>query len=372
MNYGDFSATADAEQTAMSCESTTIPILPVRFSLLPYDLDNVVKPTSIDNPGSYLVRTLRRGFVYVYVEDPQNDEVATDRLGDRNWHIFRFDTNNKDVNGTYVPENTDGYIRADFKFSKYKWTKATADGNWVYDESVPPSSTIFVPCWASKVWLAYSEYRWPAAYFKECNDPSVRAQLMQPVNLRGTNKWAAKLAKADQIVEEFKPDSQRASRQVVTQLELSQVKLAAQRAPQRSHEQAALVALFDPLGDIKDAQFRISQMGQYISNVTEAYKYPLTIGNFCTALKSEVDERDGFLDKYVGNKPAFRKGWEEKHLEIKNNILNAQAEIKDIIIYINETVADFDPYSIGRMFHLADEYSKDVEVCTFVSNIFGT
>ncbi|WP_417843292.1 toxin VasX [Thalassospira sp.] len=114
------------------CERATIPILPVRFSLLPYDLDNVVKPTSIDNPGSYPVRTLRRGFVYIYVEDPREDGAPTDNQGHGNWHIFRFDTNSRDVNGTYVPENSDGYIRADFKFSKYLWAGATADSKWVF------------------------------------------------------------------------------------------------------------------------------------------------------------------------------------------------------------------------------------------------
>jgi hypothetical protein len=47
LNYDDFSVSTDAEETILPCERATIPILPVRFSLLLYDLDNVVKLTSI-------------------------------------------------------------------------------------------------------------------------------------------------------------------------------------------------------------------------------------------------------------------------------------------------------------------------------------
>ena len=52
MSIGDFSPSQDSEDEAFHCTPGTIPILPVRFSLQPYDnILKPAKPTGITAPG---------------------------------------------------------------------------------------------------------------------------------------------------------------------------------------------------------------------------------------------------------------------------------------------------------------------------------
>ena len=205
--YGDFSASQDPEDAAFHCTPGRIPILPVRFSLLPYDLGSITKPTGIASAGDYIIRETRRGFIYIFAERAESDEDTTSRNGI--WSVFRRGTTANDPNADEVPENTEYTEIGSFNFQKYEWTDNYGRGDWSFTGEV--YKHCWVPSWASKVWIAYSEYRWPPSFFRDAHDPATRAKLMTPVDLRGSNQWSAFIGEARDLVEEWKPDSSRSS-----------------------------------------------------------------------------------------------------------------------------------------------------------------
>jgi len=368
MEYGDFSANADSEETFFPCQRGMIPILPVRFSLLPYDLDSVQEPTSIGNPGSYIIRTLRRGFVYVYVEDPQETDDASDRQGPGSWYVFRYDTKGQDINGDFVPSGTDGYHRADYSFTKYEWTDNYGASAWKYDSSTPASKTIWVPKWASKVWLAYSEYRWPPSFFRQGHQESFRKQIMQPVNLRGQNQWAAYIGKADELVEEFKPAAQRKNPILATRLSLSQTKFAAAIPPKISDECAVIAALHDPLGDILEMKFRYAAKVQHKQNFADANTYPLTIGRFCKVIKDQVPDRKEW---YQLQKSAFADGWEVSYDNLVSVIESIDHSLEELISGVNTFMSNENDHYLGKHLALGFHQENDPAGVFYASLMLG-
>ncbi|UKV13864.1 hypothetical protein L6172_17685 [Thalassospiraceae bacterium SW-3-3] len=371
MDYGDFSANADAEETFFPCQRQTIPILPVRFSLLPYDLEAVQKPTSISNPGSYMIRTLRRGFVYVYVEHPQEPDSATDREGPGSWYVFRFDTKGQDINSDFVPDNTESYHRADYSFTKYEWTDHYGEDEWKYDTSMPPQKTIWVPKWSSKIWLAYSEYRWPPAFFRKGHQESYRSQLMQPVNLRGQNRWAAYIGKASELVEEYKPQPMRNDPVVNARLNLSQVKFTPTMPPQVADECAIVAVLYDPLGDVREMQYRLAAQIKHKKNFAAAHEYPLTIGRLCQVVKDQVDPRDGWIDTIFGNDPAFAEGWEDYYNDLVSTIKRVEDAQCELVEAIQKHMADTNDLFLGKQKKLAFKEKNDPDSAGFGSMLLA-
>ncbi len=370
MEYGDFSANADSEETFFPCKRDMVPILPVRFSLLPYDLESVQEPTSISNPGSYIIRTLRRGFVYVYVEDPQETDDATDRNGPGVWHVYRFETKGQDVNSDFVPSGTDNYNRADFSFNKYKWSDAYGAKDWKYDETVAAQKFIEVKKSSSKVWLAYSEYRWPSKFFQKAHQESFRKQIMQPVNLRGQNQWAAYIGKAEELVEEYKPAPLMANPLLLKRLNLSQVKFASSIPPKISDECGVVVALHDPLGDIREMHHRLASMIEHRSNFSTAYKYPLTIGRYCDVLKDKVDPRDGMWDSLVGNPPAFADGWEKKYNNLVSDIKEIEKTTDELVDTIQKYLGYRQNFFLGKHMDLGFAEDNDPDAAGYASMLF--
>ncbi|OKH86434.1 toxin VasX [Thalassospira sp. TSL5-1] len=368
MDYGDFSANADSEETFFPCKRGMIPILPVRFSLLPYDLDSVQEPTSIGNPGSYIIRTLRRGFVYVYVENPQETDEASDRQGPGFWYVFRYDTKSQDINGDFVPQGTDSYHRADYSFTKYEWTDNYGAGAWKYDSSTPASKTIWVPKWASKVWLAYSEYRWPPSFFRQGHQESFRKQIMQPVNLRGQNQWAAYIGKAEELVEEFKPAPKRKSPILATRLSLSQTKFAAAVPPKISDECAVIAALHDPLGDILEMKFRYAAKVLHKQNFANANAYPLTIGRFCKVIKDQVPDRKEW---YQLQRSAFADGWEVSYDSLVSAIESIDHSLEELITGINTFMSNENDHYLGKHLALGFHQENDPAAVFYASLMLG-
>ncbi|RCK41430.1 hypothetical protein TH25_23680 [Thalassospira profundimaris] len=368
MEYGDFSANADSEETFFPCQRSSIPILPVRFSLLPYDLEGVQEPTSIGNPGSYIIRTLRRGFVYVYVENPQETDDASDRKGPGAWYVFRYDTKGQDINGDFVPSDTDSYHRADYSFTKYEWTDNYGADTWKYDSSTPASKTIWVPKWASKVWLAYSEYRWPPSFFRQGHQESFRQQIMQPVNLRGQNQWAAYIGRAEELVEEYKPTPLRTDPTLAARLSLSQTKFATATPPQISDECAIVAALHDPLGDILEMQFRYAAKIEHKQNFANANVYPLTIGRFCEAVKDQVPKRDEW---YQFQDPAFADGWEVSYQNLKSIIDAIDNTLDELVTAINLSIGNENDHHLGKHLTLGFEQQNDPDAVGYASLLLG-
>ncbi|KZB51073.1 toxin VasX [Thalassospira xiamenensis] len=369
MDYGDFSANADAEETFFPCQRQTIPILPVRFSLLPFDLDSLQKPTSISNPGSYVIRTLRRGFVYAYVEHPQEPDGATDRQGPGSWYVFRFDTKGQDINSDFVPDKTENYHRADYSFTKYEWTDHYGEDEWKYDTATPPKKTIWVPSWASKVWLAYSEYRWPPSFFRKGHDAGYRKQLMQPVNLRGTNKWAAHIDKAPELVEEYMPSSMRTDGGVNQWLlDLSQVRFASAKPPQVTEDCGILVALHDRLGDVRELHCRLAEMIKHRQSFADAHIYPLQIGQICEGLKDHIPTRDSW---YSVRTPALAEGWEDAYGKLKQELADLEEDQNDVLREIINHLKDEDDFGVGKQVNLGFAERDDLDAIIFAGTLLG-
>ncbi|OSQ38193.1 toxin VasX [Thalassospira sp. MCCC 1A01428] len=368
MEYGDFSANADSEETFFPCQRSSIPILPVRFSQLPYDLESAQEPSSIGSPGSRIIRTLRRGFVYVYVENPQEPGDASDRHGPGSWYVFRYDTKGQDINGDFVPSGTDSYHRADYSFTKYEWTDNYGADTWRYDSSTPASKTIWVPKWASKVWLAYSEYRWPPAFFRQGHEESFRKQIMQPVNLRGSNQWAAYIGKAEELVEEFKPSPSRVDPTLEARLALSQTKFAIATPPQISDECAVLAALHDPLGDILEMQFRYAAKIDHKQNFSKANVYPLTIGRFCKVIKEQVPKRDEW---YQMQDPAFAENWEISYDNLASIITSIDSTLDELITGINTHIGNESDHHLGKHLALGFGQENDPDAVGYASLLLG-
>ncbi|AUG55452.1 toxin VasX [Thalassospira marina] len=368
MEYGDFSANADSEETFFPCQRSSIPILPVRFSQLPYDLESAQPPSSIGSPGSRIIRTLRRGFVYVYVENPQETDDASDRQGPGSWYVFRYDTKGQDINGDFVPSGTDSYHRADYSFTKYEWTDNYGNDTWKYDSSTPASKTIWVPKWASKVWLAYSEYRWPPSFFRQGHQESFRKQIMQPVNLRGSNQWAAYIGKAEDFVEEFKPTPLRTNSTLAGRLSLSQTKFAPAVPPQIADECAVVAALHDPLGDILEMQFRYAAKIEHKQNFSNANVYPLTIGRFCEAVKDQVPKRDEW---YQMQDPAFADDWEVSYDNLKSIIDSIDNSLDELITAINLHIGNESDHHLGKHLALGFGQQNDPDAVGYASLLLG-
>ena len=309
MTYGDFSPSNDPEDPAFHCTPGHIPIFPVRFSLLPYEnLRAPQKPTGIGTPGNYIVRTLRRGFVYIYIEQPEDRAASTSPDG--TWYVFRHSTGSEDANSDVTPANAQVDDRGSGQFVKYEWPDPYGAGEWTY--SSESSRDCWVPKWASKIWIAFSEYRWPPAFFRKGHDAAFRAQLMAPVNLRGTNDWAAFVGDADKLVEEFKPAGSQ-QQPLKARLGLSQTGFQGGASwnpaitPQ-NEKCVAIVAVHDVMGDIEEMSYRLQLLDDHQKNFTGAYAYPLTIGKLCSQLEPNIPKRDGRFERLF-NSPALGPNW---------------------------------------------------------------
>ncbi|MBA4491335.1 toxin VasX [Paracoccus sp. S1E-3] len=309
MTYGDFSPSNDPEDPAFHCTPDRIPIFPVRFSLLPYEnLRAPQKPTAIGTPGNYILRTLRRGFVYIYIEQPE--ERASSTSSDGLWYVFRYSTGSEDANSDVTPANAQVDDRGSGQFVKYEWTNPYGDGEWTYSNET--SRDCWVPKWASKIWVAFSEYRWPPAFFRKGHDAGFRAQLMAPVNLRGTNDWAAFAGDAEKLVEEFKPLGSQ-PQPLKARLGLSQTGFRGGASwnpaiTPRNEKCVALVAVHDVMGDIEEMSYRLQLLDDHQKNFTATYAYPLTVGKLCTQLEPNIPKRDGRFERLF-NSPALGPDW---------------------------------------------------------------
>jgi hypothetical protein len=143
-----------------------IPLLPLRFALNDDSIINskyqdYIYPAmpQIDNHEGYIITRLRRGYVYVYYPD----ETETSRK----WEVFRYETIREDANGREGRTDTDELpISPSYSFTKYDLA-TVEDKVWQFDREKGPTNTIPVRQNQNRLFIAYSEYRWPVIYFKE-------------------------------------------------------------------------------------------------------------------------------------------------------------------------------------------------------------
>lgn len=369
--HGNFSANADAEADAWHCTPGRIPIFPVRFSQQPFDLRNVVPPSSISNPGSSIIRTLRQGYVYIFVESPEDARDSTARDG--TWYVFRHSTASQDVNSDVAPEGTETRNAGQFMFSKYEWTDNYGRGNWTYSGERHPYC--WVPRWASTIWIAYSEYRWPPIFFEKAHQQSFRSQIMQKIDLRGQNQWAAYIGEASQLVEEFKPETTRGAT-LKARLNLSQTGFESrQNFPinqgANSGECVAMAALFDPMGDIAEIRYRLELLNDHQTRFSSENTYALTIGAFCEQLEPLLPKRDGVLNLF--SRFALREGWQMAYQGLQGILDGMVSQTKDTVRAAKVMITNEADHQLGK--HLALAYQEaeggDLDALEYYSVMLG-
>ncbi|NSX57015.1 toxin VasX [Parasulfitobacter algicola] len=356
MSYDDFSPSDDVEEDVFYCTEKHIPILPVRFSQLPYDLDKVKKPKSIDDLGSYIIRTIRQGYVYIFVEAPEETDGSSS--GDGIWHVFRYATSGNDLNSCLEPADTDTYTRNPYSFTKYEWTQHYGEGKWKYGKLSRPYC--WLPKSASKIWIAYSEHKWPPSFFRKGHQEAFRKQIMQPVNLRGENKWAAKADRIPELVEEYKSDPVckdtmgPVNDSLHYRLQLSQTGFERIKNPANltggDNKCVALVALFDPVGDLLEMHYRLAQLEWQQKNFNAEHIYPLSMGKFCLAIKDTLPTRDEW---YNMNKHALREGWLTEYKKLDDHSKEMANASKFIVTAIKRHVCDEGNWMYGKHADLA-------------------
>lgn len=370
MSHEDFSATDDPEQDTFNCKLDILPILPVRFALLPSKTDPIDKPTSIDSTGSYLVRRLRRGFVYIFVEAPEDEDGSTSEDGV--WQVFRYSTDAGDINSDLVPEDTEIRDNGSYAFSKYMWKGHYGRGGWEYTGET--ENYCWVPKSASTIWMAYSEYRWPPSFFENAHDEGFRTKIMQKINLRGDNEWAAYVDEISNIVEEYKPAGSQPE-DVLEECKISQTVFEpARRAPvlPSTAECVDLVALFDPMGDVKELHHRLAIQDHIQRAYTAENMYPIATGQVSKGIMDSV-KREGY--KAWFNDPALQEGWEETFDEIIEKQECNKEQVKFVCDAIIELVADDADCAIGTHLELAgieaEKCEDDIWDHEYYSVMFG-
>ena len=358
MEHGDFSPNSDPENPAFACFKDHIPIYPVRFSLPPYEhVRNPTKPSAIGSPGSYILRTLRRGFVYIYVERPEEGTESSSKDG--LWYVFRYSTGSEDANSDVTPAKAPVDDRGSGMFVKYEWTDNYGNGEWKYGGGA--MKTCWVPKWASKIWVAFSEYRWPPAFFKKGHDAAFRKQLMVEVNLRGKNGWAAYWDESDKLVEEFKPmgtlPSHLQARLNISQTGFTPISWYPTIKPGQE-KCVALVAVHDVMGDIEEMSYRLQLLDDHQKNFAATYAYPLTIGQICSKLEPSIPKRDGRFERMF-NDPALAPNWRFDYQNIHDVQRTMLRFMRDCTAGLCVQMKDEGPQMLGKHLSLAATEAQD-------------
>lgn len=206
-NPDGISANKEAENPVGECNLDHIPLFPVRYALTGDTVEKAKdgkacgKPPSslaaVDNVTFELAR-VRCGYVNIFVESG----LGTGSDSENMWHVFYHYTSAGDDNSS-LPRIDTEKMRSGIPryFYKYKWDNGSPDGSWskyLKDGDGAQIKTYpypFVALGSSKVWVAYSEERWPAHFFKRAQaDASFRQKIMTMVQITGKPGQSEKYA----------------------------------------------------------------------------------------------------------------------------------------------------------------------------------
>jgi hypothetical protein len=316
-NFTNFCASTDPESHTRFCNDNAISIQPFRLAILPSKALTPVRPAHLNDLGSYVIRKLRRGFVYIYIDAPEDSKTSTS--ADGSWFVFRYHGPQEDRYDFVAPEDTDTANRNPGSFSQYSWEKDLGpEGLWAYSGK-PATAACWVPSWTSEVWIAYSEFRWPASFFLDCkSDPSFREKIMQHVGVREPNpfEFGAFIGAIPTLVEEYKKPFQR---DVMVEEELKMSFETFRPTSNSRYEDISkltyadarrMVALFDPVADVHEVNQVWAEKLKVATAFNNEFLYPLTTGAFAKSLAPNLPERKStdFL-----NPPALKSGWEPEY-----------------------------------------------------------
>jgi len=210
------SADQEAGSPELQCDIDHIPLFPVRYTLTGEALVNAKDGTacgappaslaSVDNVTFELART-RGGYVFIYTESGLGVGADTENL----WHPFFHYTTPDDDNSAAPRIDTEKQRAGTaHHFYKYHWETGTADGAWnlytndqLSEAGVENPQTYpypFVALGTTKAWVAYSEERWPAHFFKKVQDDAAfRNKMMTEVQISEEPATSARYAPLSEL-----------------------------------------------------------------------------------------------------------------------------------------------------------------------------
>lgn len=309
-----FSNSQEAGQGVAPCDETIIPILPMRYQLTGDKLVNMTKDGSVaalapgitSHPDHDLMR-IRQGFVFILAED--HVEPSSDPA--RRWQIFRYTTNGEDENSQISRPDTDiGSHGSAYSFKKYNWADGTVDGKWEILPTERAYPYAFVSDQVSKVWVAYSEYRWPSWFFTKAEtDVAFRNKIMTEADVAGrSGTHAAPLSDLATLSPAFYEGDPPASSandlgNAMRQTGVVAAPMSSVARCLNSRTNGVVIGLYDPIGEHLDLGMTAFNIAETKRNYLAEHQYPMAIGQHVRQIRrmENADWEGGLTNRVLSN-----------------------------------------------------------------------
>lgn len=172
-------ATSQTEKTC-GCQTAGLAILPVRYTVVPTYLERA-KPNWVNLPSvtnvplaegyQYHVRSLRKGYLYIYLPAEMEDDKWQIYTIDNEGHLFKQSSNTEIKSVSEIKETGEHHC-------------PNLEENCTHNNFV----TIANPQYQQKIYIAYSEFIWSDELLKKYEQsPEQRMQLVDPAQWKGGN-----------------------------------------------------------------------------------------------------------------------------------------------------------------------------------------
>lgn len=289
----------DVDQPVAFCDPSVIALFPVRFALSADTLDRIAAgattiatPQDKDSLSDHELRRIRAGYVYIFGD---NDT----------WRVYRYlaDPHN-DENSTLDFDDAERRPDAHHQFYELTWTNG-ANSKW--RQNGTPTSYLTVSSTVSKVWIAYSEERWPARMLELLqSNLGLRAKVMREVDLSAPETpWSFKLDGLSSKVSEFMPSAETdpdANQMRYTQLSAESA-ASLDYLCERNRETARVIVLRDDLGELLDVGALHCQLAGTIQRLADEHYYATSMGDCVDMIRPQVDEAMDHWYKALNSHP---------------------------------------------------------------------
>lgn len=288
-----------ADQPKSFCDPQVIAIFPVRYALTKDKLGQIAAgatsiavPQNKDNLRDHELRRIRAGYVYIYGD---NDT----------WRVYRYLADpSTDENSTLDFEDSERKAGARQKFYEINWSNGAGS---IWRAVSNPASYLTVSSTVSKIWIAYSEERWPFHMLELLeNHASLRAKVMQEINLTAEDTpHSFKLDQLPQKVAEFRSSAARnpvENQMRYTQLQAEQVSRLDPLC-ERNKETARAVVLRDDLGELLDVGALHVQLAATIQRFAQEHYYATSMADCVDLIRTDVNNTQDKWYKYFSTHP---------------------------------------------------------------------
>jgi hypothetical protein len=382
INQVDSSSNKNVNDVITNCDPAVRPIFPVRFSITPKKLGSLAKISTekctveqnMTTLGDgYELRRLRQGYIYLYAQKTFHEDETSDQEGI--WKVFKYVTEKDDENASTKRDDVIDKNEKRQSFHCYTWIDGHAGGVWKdVDSKVYPYA--FVSLDTSIAHIAYSEERWPAWFFQQCQtDSSFRKEIMQEVNLLvEQTDYSCKLDLLAEKVVDFMPSL---IEEIVYQYAAMHTGL--QHEPHTSvsnckhtETEGRIIALHDPIGKILDIDRRLTLANHERLNYAAQSQYPLTIAKLVDQIKPSLDESWSMTKGIFDEHPIRGEQWQE----YLNDEVAYQSEVENLITAYDDTLKHQHVGDLGKLLAkslegLPEKTNKqsDIERLTFATTL---